>query len=460
LLEKLDRLICACNTSRKMVRNDQQTADETTTSTTAKTSTTTSSTTNSPINVLVTGGAGYVGSHCVLLLLEQNYGVVVIDNCSNAYVDDEHQYDTNGNVQCKPESLRRVEELTQRNLLAFYNIDLVDQNNHDCYDEIFMRHKVRVVLHFAAFKSVNESIERPMDYYTNNLIGTINLLNVMRRYGCRRMIFSSSATVYGLPQYLPVDESHQVGQNILNPYGRTKFMIEQILMDICKPKETDRISSAANNGNNVNCCRSNGSTAKSPWSIISLRYFNPVGAHPSGYIGEHTQGVPNNLMPYISQVSIKKRDRLYVFGNDFDTIDGTGVRDYIHIMDLANGHLCALNNLIKQDSEGPPASSNDQDNRFGYKVYNLGTGTGYSVLQTIKTFEEVNNVKIPYEITKRREGDAGEVYADASLAFEKLGWRAKYSLVEMCRDTYKWQSSFPDGFKTRPKDKARDVRPM
>lgn len=429
---------------------------------------TTTGPTTTPINVLVTGGAGYVGSHCVLLLLEQNYGVVVIDNCSNAYIDEQQQqYDGNGNLQVsKPESLRRIEELTKRELLAFYNVDLVDQDNQAIYDEIFVRHQVRVVLHFAAFKSVNESIERPMDYYTNNLIGTINLVNAMKRYGCKRMIFSSSATVYGLPQYLPVDERHQVGQNILNPYGRTKFMIEQMLMDICNPKaNVDRtppmstISTTTTNGNG-NCCRSNGagaglSSKPNGWNIIALRYFNPVGAHPSGYIGEHTQGVPNNLMPYISQVSIKKRERFYVFGNDFDTIDGTGVRDYIHIMDLASGHLCALKHLLKQDSNDGSGGDGEPEveaNKYGYRVFNLGTGTGYSVLQTIKTFEEVNNVKIPYEITKRREGDAGEVYADASLAFEKLGWRAKYSLVEMCRDTYKWQSSFPDGFKSSPKE--------
>lgn len=399
------------------------------------------------INVLVTGGAGYVGSHCVLLLLEHNYGVVVIDNCSNAHLDEmQEQCDSNGNIDTsgKPESLKRVEELVQKQLLAFYNVDLVRQDNERVYDEIFLKYKCRVVLHFAAFKSVNESIERPMDYYTNNLVGTINLLNAMKRYGCKQMIFSSSATVYGLPQYLPVDESHQVGHNILNPYGRTKFMIEQMLMDVCNPKANTSQSNANCNGNQP--------SQRPGWSVIALRYFNPVGAHPSGYIGEHTQGVPNNLMPYISQVSIKKRARFYVFGNDFDTIDGTGVRDYIHIMDLASGHLCALDHLLKQlDEESPDGTQVLNQNHFGYKVYNLGTGTGYSVLQTIKTFEEVNKVEIPYEITGRREGDAGEVYADASLALKDLGWRSKYTLVEMVRDTYKWQSSHPEGFKTTTK---------
>lgn len=388
--------------------------------------------TNQPA-VLVTGGAGYVGSHCVLQLLEQDYGVIVIDNCSNAYRE---PYDANGNIQVLPESLRRVEELTSRKLLAFYDFDLVDQANQRLFDEIFRNHDVRVVLHFAALKSVNESIERPLDYYTNNLVGTINLLNAMRRHGCRQMIFSSSATVYGLPKYLPVDELHQAGQNILNPYGRTKFMIEQMLMDLCR----DRASASC-------------------WNIIALRYFNPVGAHPSGYIGEHTEGAPNNLMPYVSQVSIKKREKLYVFGDDFDTIDGTGVRDFIHIMDLASGHLSALKRLLSQygaAASGEVAETNGHKTPAGsrvpgYKVYNLGTGKGYSVLEVIRTFEEVNGVEIPYEITARRQGDAGSVYADASLAHRELGWRAEYSIDAMVRDVYKWQSEYPDGFKSPSK---------
>lgn len=379
--------------------------------------------------VLVTGGAGYVGCHCVLQLLENDYNVIVIDNCSNAHRD---HVDANGNLVELPESLRRVEELTAKKLLAFYEFDLVEQNNQRLFDEIFHKHAVRVVLHFAAFKSVNESIERPLDYYNNNLVGTINLLNAMRRHGCKQMIFSSSATVYGLPQYLPVDERHQAGQNILNPYGRTKFMIEQMLMDLCNDKANDDGSS-------------------SRWNIISLRYFNPVGAHPSGYIGEHTQGIPNNLMPYVSQVSIKKRERLYVFGNDFDTPDGTGVRDFIHIMDLASGHLSALKYLLNHRPEtngGEPMKGSENN----YKVYNLGTGKGYSVLEVIKTFEKVNNVQIPYEIAPRRQGDAGSVYADASLAYKELNWKAQYSIIEMVRDIYKWQSQFPDGFKSPPKE--------
>lgn len=373
--------------------------------------------------VLVTGGAGYVGSHSILLLLEQNYHVVVIDNCSNAHLN--NQFDSNGNIRELPESLRRVEELAGKQLAAFYGFDLVE--NNQLLDDVFRRHPIKAVIHFAALKSVSESISLPLEYYTNNLIGTINLLNTMKRHGCKRLIFSSSATVYGLPQYLPVDELHQAGQNILNPYGRTKYMIEQILKDLCNTQKGQ---------NDV-------SPTRSDWNIISLRYFNPVGAHPSGYIGEHTRGVPNNLMPYVSQVSIGKREKLYVFGDDFDTIDGTGVRDYIHIMDLASGHTHALDYLFKQDSS---IGSNN------FKVFNLGAGKGYSVLEVIKTFEEINNVKIPFEITGRREGDAGEVYADANLALRELGWSAKYSLVDMCRDTYRWQRTYPDGFKSQAKD--------
>lgn len=371
--------------------------------------------------VLVTGGAGYVGSHSVLLMLNQEYRVVVVDNCSNAYIN---EYESKGSLQALPESLKRVEELTGRKLTAYYRMDLVSDTR--LLDDIFRLHNIKAVIHFAALKSVSESIDLPLEYYTNNLIGTINLLNIMKLHGCRKLIFSSSATVYGLPQYLPVDERHQVGQNILNPYGRTKFMIEQILRDVCSAssrhlKENDPHSSGG-------------------WQIILLRYFNPVGAHPSGYIGEHTQGVPNNLMPYISQVAVGKREKLFIFGDDFDTIDGTGVRDYIHIMDLANGHTHALDYLFRLDA--------DDKRENLYKVFNLGTGRGYSVLEVIKTFQEINQVKIPYEVIGRREGDAGEVYADASLAYKELGWSAKYSIIEMCRDTWRWQSAYPDGYKS------------
>lgn len=408
---------------------------------------------SSSTTILVTGGAGYVGSHTTLLLLEQGFDVVVIDNCSNAHLTG-GELDSNGNISEEyPESLRRVEELAGRRLRAFYNCDLVNDGKAsiDCpsLDEIFRRHHIKAVIHFAALKSVSESISLPLEYYSNNLIGTINLLNAMRRHSVRRLIFSSSATVYGLPQYNPVDERHQVGLNILNPYGRTKFMTEEILRDLCSREGGSATPPSGN------------------WNIIALRYFNPVGAHPSGYIGEHTQGVPNNLMPYISQVSVGKRDKLYVFGDDFETIDGTGVRDYIHIMDLASGHLRALDHLFKLEQRQAAATNGNvaanghiqngisDGKRSGcLKVFNLGTGRGYSVLETIRTFEQVNNVRVPYEIIARREGDAGEVYADASLAKRELGWSARYSLVEMVRDTYNWQCSYPDGFKSARRECA------
>lgn len=399
------------------------------------------------ITVLVTGGAGYVGSHCTLLLLEQNYNVVVIDNCaqdsSTTMTTTTTTTDSNGNfeeMQLLPESLRRVELLAKRKLEAFYGLDLVDDGgNGDKLDELFHRHNIKVVMHFAALKSIPESLGMPLEYYTNNLSGTINLLNVMRRHGCRNLIFSSSATVYGLPEYLPVDEKHQVGLNILNPYGRSKCMIEDILRDLCLVKANRRSSSINGKTTSLNGGNGNGNepSSSSAWNIISLRYFNPVGAHPSGVIGEHSRGVPNNLMPYVSQVAAGKREKLFVFGDDFDTKDGTGVRDYIHIMDLAAGHTCALKKLL--DSNQSSA---------GYRAYNLGTGRGYSVLEVCETFERVNGVRVPYEITSRRQGDAGEVYADASLARQELGWESKYSLVEMVRDTFNWQTKNPDGFKS------------
>lgn len=371
--------------------------------------------------ILVTGGAGYIGSHTTLLLLEQNYQVVVIDNCKSTYMSPE-QTDPNGNLLCEfPESLKRVQNLAGRKLLAFYKLDLVTDN----LDELLLKHKFDAVIHFAALKCVSESIAIPLDYYTNNLIGTINLLNAMKRNGCRHLIFSSSATVYGLPEYMPVDESHETGRRLLNPYGRTKYMIEQILQDLCSkpPKNIPGQEQQL--------------LATSHWNIVALRYFNPVGAHPSGLIGEHVQGVPNNLMPYISQVSIGKREKLYIYGNDFDTIDGTGVRDYIHIMDLANGHTHALKHLL-----------NSSISSSRYQAFNLGTGKGYSVLETVQTFEQVNEVKIPYEIVDRRQGDAGEVYADVSLARNELGWSSEKNLVDMVRDTYRWQTLYPEGFKS------------
>lgn len=365
----------------------------------------------STFSILVTGGAGYIGSHTVLNLLQENCQVVVVDNCSAAYVSND--IDSNGNIDTFPESLKRVQRLTNKKLLAFYNLDLVTDEPSGKLDEIFIKHNVGAVIHFAAFKVVSESIARPLDYYTNNIVASINLLNCMKRNRCFNLIFSSSATVYGLPQYLPVDEKHPVGNNVLNPYGRTKCMVETILKDLCNSK----------------------------WNIISLRYFNPVGAHPSGLIGEHACGAPNNLMPYISQVAIRKRDKVYIFGNDYDTVDGTGVRDYIHIMDLAAGHFYALKSLVSNNHLAG-----------NYRAYNLGTGRGYSVLETIRTYAQVNNVEIAHEFVGRREGDAGSVYADVTLASKELDWSAKLGLIEMCRDAHRWQVNCPDGYKSQRLD--------
>lgn len=371
--------------------------------------------------ILVTGGAGYIGSHTTLLLLDNHYHVVVIDNCPQS------SRNSTDSKRLLPESLLRVEELSEgKQIDGFYNLNLVqDQatSNEINLDYIFQKHNVKAVIHFAALKSVSESIEMPLEYYTNNLIGTINLLNAMQRNSCHKLIFSSSATVYGLPEYNPVDELHRVGIGLLNPYGKTKYMIEEILKDLCSKKASvdDPVT-------------------RSSWNIIALRYFNPVGAHPSGYIGEHTIDTPSNLMPYISQVAIGKREKLFIFGNDFDTIDGTGVRDYIHIMDLAAGHLSALKNLFAQMPVG--------QQRDTIRFYNIGTGRGYSVLETIRMFETINKVQVPYEFAQRRNGDAGEVFANADLAKKELGWSAKYSLTEMVRDTYKWQSKNIDGYDT------------
>lgn len=370
--------------------------------------------------ILVTGGAGYVGSHTILLLLNQDYEVVVIDSCLKMPMTT--TTDNNGNIHELPESLLRVERLAGKSLKAFYKLNLVEIERKD-FIAIFNDQNVDAVIHFAALKSVSESISSPLEYYTNNLIGTLNLLETMKSYGCKNLIFSSSATVYGLPQYLPVDEKHQVGLNVLNPYGRTKCMIEQILKDLCHPSQGDP-----------------------KWNIIALRYFNPVGAHPSGEIGEHVQEMPNNLMPYISQVAVKKREKLFVFGNDFDTVDGTGVRDYIHIMDLASGHTHALDYLL---------GNKWSESCINYEVLNLGTGKGYSVLEVITSFEQINGVSIPYEIIGRREGDAGEVFADVDLVRHKIGWSAKHSLVDMCRDTYRWQISNPNGY--HPSCESKEV---
>lgn len=430
------------------------------------------------MTILVTGGAGYIGIHTVLLLLEQNYRVVVVDNCLATHMATSttdmigrcEQRDPNGNESILngkgnsglrefPESLRRVQELTGRQLAGFYRLDLVT----DSLDEIFRRHQpIKAVIHFAALKCVSESIGMPLEYYTNNLIGSINLFNAMKQYGCKQLIFSSSATVYGLPEYAPVDERHETGRNLLNPYGRTKYMIEEILKDLCSKGPIQIIGQKQMNNHTSGLNHPSGNC----WNIVSLRYFNPVGAHPSGYIGEHIQGIPNNLMPYISQVAFKKREKLYIYGNDFDTHDGTGVRDYIHIMDLASGHLHALEFLMKHANElqnqnrtlhnnnNTTLDSSSTRGGGNFHTFNLGTGRGYSVLETVKAFEQVNQVKVPYEFVGRRQGDAGEVYADVSLARTKLGWTSKRNLAEMVRDTYRWQTEYPEGFKTPAKPNA------
>ncbi|XP_059175921.1 UDP-glucose 4-epimerase-like [Physella acuta] len=336
--------------------------------------------------ILVTGGAGYVGSHTVITLLEDNYDVVVIDNFAN------------GNE----ESIHRIESLTKKKVPC-YNVDLLRKNE---ILSVFHKHpEISVVIHFAALKAVGESVKLPLLYYRVNVLGTINLVEAMDESGVTRIIFSSSATVYGDPKYLPMDEKHPVG-NCTSPYAKTKHFVEEILFDICR--------------------------IKLEWSAVVLRYFNPVGAHSSGVIGEDPQGVPNNLTPYVSQVAIGKRNELLVYGDDYDTPDGTGVRDYLHITDLARGHIAAMNK-VKQTR--------------GFNAYNLGTGKGSSVLDVIKSFEKVSGRKINYKIVARRDGDVATMCADPHKAEVELGWTAKYSLDDMCRDLWNWQTKNPNGFK-------------
>ncbi|KAK7576233.1 hypothetical protein V9T40_012519 [Parthenolecanium corni] len=346
--------------------------------------------------ILITGGAGFIGSHCALVLLEHGFDVVVIDNCSNAYL---------GSSDSKPESLKRVEKLTNKSI-EFVKGDLSDCDN---LGSVFKKFNISCVLHCAALKSVKESWDIPLSYYSNNVTGSINLFSVMSSYGVKKLIFSSSSTVYGDPQFLPLTEEHPTGQNCANPYGRTKFLVEEILKDLCRSDKD--------------------------WCVYSLRYFNPVGAHPSGDIGEDPLGIPNNLMPIITQVAIGKLKSIDVYGNDYDTVDGTGVRDYIHIMDLAEGHAAAIKVLLKE-----------KGNAGIFKAYNLGTGSGSSVLQMISTFEKVNSVKIPYKIVGKRAGDVAASYCAVQLAKKELGWQAKYGLAEMCKDAWTWQTKNPKGY--------------
>ena len=336
------------------------------------------------MNILVTGGAGYIGSHTCVELLEKDYGVVVIDNLCNS----------------NAESLNRVQKITGKSL-KFYKGDVRDEA---LLEKIFAENEIGCVIHFAGLKAVGESVAMPWRYYDNNLNSTLVLTKVMDRVGMKKIIFSSSATVYTQDNQMPLQESSRTG-NCTNPYGWTKYMTEQIL------------SGMAN--------------ADKDWSICLLRYFNPIGAHKSGWIGEDPRGVPNNLMPYITQVAVGRREKLSVFGNDYDTPDGTGVRDYIHVVDLAKGHVAAVEYATKNT---------------GCEVFNLGTGTGYSVLDMVNTFRQVNEVEVPYEIAPRRPGDIATCYADPAKSAKVLGWKAEQTLADMCRDSWNWQKNNPMGY--------------
>ncbi|NLZ18448.1 MAG: UDP-glucose 4-epimerase GalE [Desulfobulbaceae bacterium] len=336
------------------------------------------------MHILVTGGAGYIGSHTCLELLNAGCTVTVVDNLLNS----------------SRVAISRVEELCGKRI-NFIKLDLLDI---DGLRQVFAQHlDVRAVIHFAGLKAVGESVEQPLRYYQNNLIGTLNLCQVMAEHRVKHIVFSSSATVYGTPETLPILENFPTSTT--NPYGSTKLMIERILQDV-------HISDPG-------------------WQVVLLRYFNPVGAHPSGYIGEDPSGIPNNLMPYITQVAAGKLMELRVFGNDYPTVDGTGVRDYLHVVDLAKGHVRALEYTQKQP---------------GVFIYNLGTGMGSSVLEMVHTFMEVNKINIPYRIDPRRPGDIAACYADPSLALRELGWKTEYGLREMCRDAWNWQKNNPDGY--------------
>ena len=336
------------------------------------------------MNVLVTGGAGYIGSHTCVELLNLGYGVVVVDNLCNS----------------NPESLNRVQELTGKTL-KFYEGDVRDEA---VLRKIFAENEIDCVIHFAGLKAVGESVSLPWKYYDNNLNSTLVLTKVMADVGVKKIIFSSSATVYTGDNEMPLREDSRTGY-CTNPYGWTKYMTEQILSGMA--------------------------TADPDWSICLLRYFNPIGAHESGRIGEDPRGIPNNLMPYVTQVAIGRREKLSVFGNDYDTPDGTGVRDYIHVVDLAKGHVAAVKFVAENK---------------GCDVFNLGTGTGYSVLDIVKTFEKVNNVPVPYAIVDRRPGDLATCYADPAKSAQGLGWKAEKNLADMCRDAWNWQSKNPMGY--------------
>lgn len=322
------------------------------------------------MSILVTGGTGYIGSHTVVELLNNDKDVIVIDNFSNS----------------KPEVLRKIKEITRRDF-QFYEVDLLD---YDALDKIFRINEIDSVIHFAGLKAVGESVKKPLNYYENNISGTINLLNIMKKYECKKIIFSSSATVYGEHNQVPYNEEMEI-KHATNPYGETKIIIENILKDLYK--------------------------SDNKWNVCLLRYFNPVGAHESGLIGENPNGIPNNLMPFIMKVANKEIDHLNIFGNNYPTKDGTGVRDYIHVVDLAKAHVKSLE-------------------KSGFNIYNLGTGNGYSVLELVNTFKEVNNIDVPYEIAPRRDGDIAECYANPDKANKELNWIAEKGIKEMCKDSW------------------------
>lgn len=335
-------------------------------------------------HILVTGGAGFIGSHTVLVLLQAGYTVTVVDNLTNSH----------------PEALERVRQLTGKPV-TLYQVDVTDNS---ALSEVFSANQFDAVIHFAGLKSVGDSVSQPLHYYCNNVQGTINLCQVMAQFGVYHLVFSSSATVYGEPDALPLKESMPVGQPT-NPYGQSKLMVEKILADLY--------------------------ASDAQWQIALLRYFNPVGAHESGLIGEDPNGIPNNLMPYIAQVATGRLAQLSIFGDDYDTQDGTGVRDFIHVMDLAEGHVKALAHLTTQP---------------GLTTVNLGTGEGYSVLQLVHAFERINNVRVPYKMAPRRPGDLAEIYADVEKAKTVLNWQTSRSIDDMCRDTWNWQSKNPQGY--------------
>jgi len=370
------------------------------------------------MHILVTGGAGFIGSHTLIELYKAGHTAVVVDNLSNS----------------NPVALQRVEEIINsgNHAIPFYKVDIRDREG---LERVFAEHRFDACIHFAGLKAVGESVEKPWEYYENNIGGTLVLVDVMRKHGCKNIIFSSSATVYGDPAEIPITEGCPKGQ-CTNPYGWTKSMLEQVLMDIQK--------------------------ADPEWNVVLLRYFNPVGAHPSGRIGEDPSGIPNNLMPYITQVAVGKREELGVFGDDYDTPDGTGVRDYIHVCDLASAHVASLQcfthafTQLSHKSESderelllPNRRDNDSERRHSRIhtfIYNVGTGHGYSVLDMVKAFIKVNGVDVPYSIKPRRAGDIATCYCNPSKAKAELGWEAKNGIEEMVRDSWNWQKNNPNGY--------------